>query len=452
MNTRILIVDDEPNIVSSFSDLLKDEGFRISGAGSIAEGERLLSGQWFDLVLLDLNFPESSGLELLQQIGRLPNGPAVIVISGQSEVGTAIEALKLGAADYLEKPVDPRRLTATVKNVVAWHNAKKQQRQMIEEIDGQSKLLGESQSMNRLRSLIDSAAPHDAAVLITGENGTGKELVATRLHLHSNRRDKPFIKVNCPGIPPALFESELFGHKKGSFTGAVKDYPGKFRLADGGTILLDEIGDLPRECQAKLLRALETGEIETIGAIELDIVDVRVICATNRDLNDAVKRGEFREDLYYRISVLSIEVPALRDRSSDIPFLAESFLHRFDPSGSTTLTPDAAAFLSRQQFPGNVRELRNLMERLTIFHRGARISISQLDVASQTENTNRSVNEKAGETKSLAESVNQYERQLIAFTLKQCDNNISRAARALKVDRANLSRKIKELGLRDRDQ
>jgi transcriptional regulator with GAF, ATPase, and Fis domain len=292
---------------------------------------------------------------------------------------------------------------------------------------------------------IERAAPTDATVLVIGENGTGKELVATRLFLQSDRRDKPFVKVNCPGIPQTLFESELFGHRKGAFTGAVKDYPGKFVLADGGTIFLDEIGDLPSDCQAKLLRVLETGEVETLGATEKCQVDVRVVCATNRNLAKLVSEGSFREDLYYRISVLVIDVPPLRKRPEDIPILTGEFLKRFDPSQRTQLSPEALAVLATLEYPGNVRQLKNIIERLTILARHDRIEPQ--DIMTHAPPTIRSDGSKDSDI-SLAEKMRRFEAQLIKKALDDCSNNISAAAKKLGVDRANLSKKIKELGLK----
>ena len=443
MSSRILIVDDEPNIVASFDSLLSNEGYQTCGVFSPDEAEQLLNKRHFEIILLDLNFPGRSGLDLLQKIVAKPGHPMVLVISGQAEIKTAIDALRVGASDYLEKPVDPVRLISTVRNLVGLYQAKRRQLMITDQIEEKSQLVGNSTPMRELEDMILMIGPTDSTVLITGENGTGKELVATRLFLSSNRRDKPFVKVNCPGIPASLFESELFGYRKGAFTGADKDYPGKFRLADSGTIFLDEIGDLPRECQAKLLRVLETGEIETLGSGMEETVDARIVCATNRDLASRVKQGDFREDLFYRISVITIQVPPLRERPEDIPLLVGEFLRQFDPSGETSLAAEALALISGYEFPGNVRQLRNLIERLTIFYGGTRIGAAQIE---STGTLHKSVDTEDHHT--LAESLHSFEKNLIAAALSECGDNITKAAEMLGIDRANLSRKVKEHNLK----
>ncbi len=446
MPARILIVDDEPNITRSFSSLLADEGYEAVVAQSAEEALTTIGRSDVDLVLLDIQLPGKSGLECLREISSIRLPVEVLMISGQADIPMALEAVRLGAVDFLEKPVSPEKLIASVKAALLVAEAARQRRAAADDLDRESPMVGESATMKRLRNTISQVATADTTVLITGANGTGKELVATRLVLESPRRTRPFIKVNCPGIPETLFESELFGHVKGSFTGAVKDHAGKFALADGGTIFLDEIGDLPRACQAKLLRVLETGEIETLGSERHRRVDVRVVCATNRDLRRMVADGAFREDLYYRISVFLIDVPTLSARHDDIPTLAGAFLHRFDPTGSTRLSGDALAWLTVQPFPGNVRQLKNLIERICILYPGQTVGIEQL----------RAQSAPAGETASpaiesilsLADQLARFERSVIEDALSQAGGNISEAARILGVDRANLSRKIKDLGLK----
>lgn len=322
---------------------------------------------------------------------------------------------------------------------------------MVNEIDQQCQILGQSTAVRKLLSTITQVAPTDTAVLITGENGTGKELVATRIYLQSKRRTAPFLKVNCPGIPETLFESELFGHVRGAFTGAVKDHPGKFAQADGGTIFLDEIGDLPLSCQAKLLRVLETGEIETLGTSQPRRVDVRVICATNQDLHERITQGKFRQDLYYRISVFTIDVPPLSARLDDVPVLVGEFLKRFDPGGRTRFTPSAMAALGARQYPGNVRQLKNLVERLTILCSGRTVDTD--DIAAHFGEAAQVVfSEAKTENFSLSDEVNRFEKGVIAQTLAECNGNIAEASRRLKIDRANLSRKVKEYNLKAYEQ
>jgi len=448
MAEKILIVDDELNITSGFSSLLDDEGFRTQTAASAEEALKKYSQTDFDLILLDLNLPGLSGIDFLKRIGQESSSSLVMVISGQSDIPTALEAVRLGAIDYLEKPVPPEKLISSVKMAMKLVAANRQRTVMVEEIDDSSRIVGNSRPIKKLLETIGSMAVSDATVLITGENGTGKELVATRLFLQSNRRDKPFIKVNCPGIPPTLFESELFGHRRGAFTGAVRDYPGKFVLADNGTIFLDEIGELPADCQAKLLRVLEGGEVETLGQTAQRKVDVRVLCATNKNLKEQIEAGKFRQDLYYRISVLTIDVPALRERLDDVPLLAGEFLKRFDPSQSCRLAPESMAYLSTLPFPGNVRELKNIIERVTILCGGGTVEAE--DLRRMLSGDTRP-SEKTSGDQPLSERVRDFEKNIIVATLAECDGNITRAAGALKVDRANLSRKIKDLGLKNLD-
>ncbi len=444
MANRILIVDDEPNVLSSFSSLLKDEGHSVVASASAEEALKRAASQRFDLVLLDIQLPGMSGIDFLKELKSFVSPPLVLVISGQADIPTALEAVRLGAVDFLEKPVQPEKLIAGVNSSLQLAAAERQRHLMVEDMDDRSRIIGESKAIKGMLRTVSQVAPTDTTVLITGANGTGKELVAARIFLESDRRTQPFVKVNCPGIPESLFESELFGHIKGAFTGAVKDYPGKFVMADGGTIFLDEIGDLPVNCQAKLLRVLETGEVETLGLPERRAVDTRVICASNRNLNQLVAEGKFREDLYYRISVFVIEVPPLEARRDDIPALTGEFLRRFDPSGNTRLSSEALAYLTTLPYPGNVRQLKNIIERICILHRDRTVESWDLRVDLGTTPTDKG----DFSTASLADSVANFERNLIAETLHQTNGNISEAARVLNVGRANLSRKIKELGLK----
>jgi len=447
MAHKILIVDDEPNILKSFSSLLNDEGYETFTAESAEAAAAVLADREPDLILLDLQMPGQSGLDFLRALKDDLAPPLVLVISGQADIPMALEAMKLGAVNFLEKPVPPEKLLAGVRSALLLADANRQRHLLVDDLDDRHPLIGRSKAINKLLRTVNQVAPTDTAVLISGANGTGKELVATRLYLNSSRRDKPFIRVNCPGIPETLFESELFGHIKGAFTGAVKDYPGRFVLADGGTIFLDEIGDLPLNCQAKLLRVLENGEVETLGADRVKTVDVRLICATNRDMQRLVAEGRFRQDLYYRISVFLIEVPPLSVRPDDIPLLVGEFLKRFDPSGKTRISADSIAYLSGLDYSGNVRQLKNIIERLTILYRDRTIEPS--DIVAQT-GGEKAADEPPDETQALSEKVTWYEKQLIEKTLAACGGNISETARKLKVDRANLSKKIKELGIKNK--
>jgi DNA-binding NtrC family response regulator len=448
MKSRILVVDDEPNIRSSFTSLLSDEGHLVEAVETAEDAARLCSRAEYDLLLLDLQLPGQSGIEFLRQLKCSASALKVLVISGQADIPTALEAVRLGAVDFLEKPVHPEKLIASVKAALALASAERERTRFVDELDEECHIVGNSSAIRKLHATIGQVAPTSTTVLITGANGTGKELVATRLFLQSNRRNRPFLKVNCPGIPEPLFESELFGHMRGSFTGAVKDHPGKFVQADGGTIFLDEIGDLPAASQAKLLRVLESGEVETLGRPESQRVDVRILCATNRDLPRLVREGKFREDLFYRISVFTIETPPLSARVDDIPLLVGTFLKRCDPVGRTRLSAAALAYLATLEYPGNVRQLKNVIERLTILYADRTVEVE--DVAQQT-GTSAQPQSGRTATRSMADALALFERRLIEETLRSCDGNISQAARRLQVDRANLSRKIKELGLRASD-
>lgn len=445
MKYHILLIDDEPNIIKTFSSLLEDENYKTSSASSIEEAEKLLDKTEFDMILLDLNLPGKSGLDFLREHHEQLTTTSVLVISGQSDISVALSAIKFGAVDYLEKPVTPEKLLTAVNSTMLLVNSNRQRSIMADELDSLSRFIGESKTFKNMLHTIDQVAPTDTTVLITGENGTGKELAATRIYLKSKRRNSPFIKVNCPGIPETLFESELFGHIKGSFTGAVKDYPGKFALADKGSLFLDEIGDLPLDCQAKLLRVLETGEIETIGAVEPRKVDVRLICATNRNLEKLIKEGKFREDLYYRISVFNVALPRLNERRDDIPLLIGEFLKRYDPANTTKLTPELMAYMTTLEFPGNIRQLKNMIERLTILYSNKTVYLDDFKsdfTGKQPQSTSSNA------PTALSDKLAEYEKELIRSVMKEVDGNISEAARQLKIERSNLSRKIKDYNLK----
>ena len=445
-NAKILIIDDEPNIRQSFSSLLKDEGHLTTVAGTAEDGLSLCQSKEFDLILLDLGLPGISGLEFLDQLRKSGSTSLVLVVSGQADIPSALKAVRSGAIDFLEKPVPAEKLIASVRASLMVAQANHQRNLMVDSIEAGSQMFGNSPLFRKLLKTITQVAPTDSTVLIQGENGTGKELVASQIYLKSNRRNNPFIRINCPGIPETLFESELFGHKKGAFTGAIKNHPGKFVLADQGTIFLDEIGDLPLSCQAKLLRVLETGEVETLGQTEIQQVDVRVICATNQDLNQLVSEGKFRQDLYYRISVFGLEVPPLRDRTEDIPLLIGEFLKRYDPTGRTSFSPSAIAWLASQKYPGNIRQLKNSVERFCILFRDQEIQLNDIDLGVSQKKEDEPMTNRSS---SLAENLKQYEKELITRTLKECDGNISETARKLQVERSVLSRKVKELGLKN---
>ena len=450
---RILIVDDEPSIRAVLSAHLRRAGYEVQTAIDGAAAITLLDAEPFHLVVTDLQMPNLGGMELLAWItGRLPGLP-VIVITAHGSVDTAVEALKLGAHDYIGKPFDQDELRLVIAKALATEAAARTK--LKPDADGRFALIGRSPAMDRVYALIEKVANSPTTVLVTGESGTGKELVARALHEHSSRSDKAFIQVNCGAIPDALFESELFGHEKGAFTGAASARPGRFELADGGTLFLDEVGELPKDMQVKLLRVLQDGVVDRVGGIKSKKVDVRVVAATNRDLPVEVQAGAFREDLYYRLNVIPIQLPPLRERPEDIPLLVDHFLARFNARLDRTLetlTPEAMDAVLAWRWPGNVRELENLMERAVLLADGDRIRLRDL-YGIGTVDPVSPVAEEDVEELGLKEYVRVYtaklERSRIQRVLGQEEGNVTRASRKLGISRKSLQTKMKEYGLRD---
>ena len=369
MAESICIVDDEPAILNTLSSILEDEGYQISVAKSGTEVLKLVRSDPPDLVILDIWMPELDGLETLKRLRQQFPTLLVIMMSGHGSIETAIKATKLGAYDYLEKPLDLEKVTILVRNALHQRKLEEENLNLRIQVERRFELVGKSVSMSRLRELINMAAPTNSRVLISGANGTGKELVARAIHLHSPRHSRPFVEVNCAAIPETLIESELFGHERGAFSGATSMKRGKFELADGGTLFLDEIGDMSLATQAKVLRVLQEQQFTRVGGTRLLNVQVRVIAASNKDLADEIEKGTFREDLYYRLNVLPIMVPTLRERREDIPELAQHFLRlHAEEQGMKfkELTKEAMEMLRQHDWPGNIRELRNLIERLLI--------------------------------------------------------------------------------------
>jgi len=441
---RILIVDDDHDILTSLSGLLKDKGYSTLTASTAEAAFEIIESQSLSLVLLDVVMPETDGIEALRRIKTNHPDLPVVMISGAATIDVAVTAIKLGATDFVEKPFDPvDRLLVTIENALKMNELRRENIELRAELGKHRRMIGESEPMKKLRVEIAKAAPSSARVLITGENGTGKELVAAAIHENSPRRDGPFIKVNCAAIPKDLIESELFGYEKGAFTGAVSAKEGKFELADGGTLLLDEIGDMSLEIQAKLLRVLEEQEVERVGAKQPRKVDVRVISSTNKELAAEIRRGNFREDLYFRISVIPIHVPPLRQRKDDIALLARYFIEMFCEENNRAvkeLTSGAIEALMAYDWPGNVRELKNVIERLVIMVDTPTISDRHVrDILKQHEGI-------PGEG-TLSERIEAYEKSLILSTLRDVNWNISRAASKLGIDRANLHRKLRRYGI-----
>ncbi|MCA6495214.1 MAG: sigma-54-dependent Fis family transcriptional regulator [Chitinophagaceae bacterium] len=365
----ILIIDDEKSIRNVLKDILQHEGYLVEEAPDGEQGLKLFQSKPFDLVLCDIKMPKMDGMEVLQQIMAINTEIPVIMISGHGSIENAVEAVKKGAYDFISKPPDLNRLLITLRNALDKNTLVKETRLLKKKVSGVQEIIGESEAIGKIKSTIDKVAPTDARILITGENGTGKELVARWLHEKSNRSHQPLIEVNCAAIPSELIESELFGHEKGSFTSAIKQRIGKFEQAHGGTLFLDEIGDMHAGAQAKVLRALQEGKISRVGGEKEIDVDVRIIAATNKNLLQEVEEKNFRLDLYHRLSVILIQVPSLRDRASDIPILVNHFLHEIAQSYRQPvkqIDTEAMAALSQQHWSGNIRELRNVVERLVI--------------------------------------------------------------------------------------
>jgi len=442
---RILIVDDEESIRETLSGILADEGYATALA---EEGEACLRAargrEPPDLVLLDIAMPGRDGVEVLEELRKVAPELPVVMMSGHGTIETAVRATQLGAYDFIEKPLSIEKLLLTIQNALDRSRLARENRELRSQALRAHEILGDSDPMVKLKEQIRLAAPTNGWVLITGENGTGKELVARQIHVHSRRAEGPFVEVNCAAIPEELIESELFGHEKGAFTGAVAQKIGKFQLADGGTIFLDEIADMSLKTQAKILRILQEHTFERVGGTETVEVDVRVIAATNKDLQKEIEAGRFREDLYYRLNVIPFHVPPLRERRSDIPILARAFVDEFcRESGAKPkeITRDAMARLETYAWPGNVRELRNLMERLVLMTPGSRIDEDDLPEGIRAGGTT----EAAGGT--LEEARRSFEREYLRSRLVEHGWNVPRTAEAIGIKRESLWRKIKQLGI-----
>ena len=440
---KILVVDDEPSIRSTLAKILEDEGHRPAVSESGEEALAQIARDEFDLIILDLWLPGVDGMTLLERL-RSAGAPPVIVISGHGNIDTAVRATRLGAYDFLEKPLSLERVVLTINHALADRKLREQVRDLRREVS-EEMLIGDSDAMRVLDQQIRSAAPSNSRVLITGENGSGKEIVARTLHRLSLRADQTFVDVNCAAIPEELIESELFGHRKGAFTGAIDERKGKFELADSGTLFLDEVGDMSVRTQAKVLRVLQEQTFQKVGGQQPIVVDVRVIAATNKDLQAEIARGTFRDDLYYRLNVIPIDVPPLRARNSDVVLLAEHFLRRFAAETGTPrkrLSSGAAAKLKAYRWPGNVRELRNVIERLAILLRGDSIEPEDIQLGAREESPAEIASDLT-----LKEARDAFEKQYILSRLREFAGNVSRTADALGVERSNLYRKLHAYGI-----
>ncbi|HXK12159.1 MAG TPA: sigma-54 dependent transcriptional regulator [Vicinamibacteria bacterium] len=455
MRERVLVVDDEAGVRASLAAILGDEGYAVDGVGSGEAALAALGDRRYDLVLLDVWLPGADGLEVLSRIRESDAELPVVVISGHGTIETAVKAVRIGAQDFVEKPLSLEKTILAVRNALQRRRLETEVRALKQQLDERYVMVGEGPALRELRAEIERAAPSNGRALIFGENGTGKELVARAIHARSLRAAGPFVEVNCAAIPEDLIESELFGHVKGAFTGALAARKGKFELADGGTLFLDEVGDMSLKTQAKVLRALQEQRIEPVGGAGSVDVDVRVIAATNKNLEEEIRQGRFRDDLYFRLNVIPFHVPPLRERREDIPLLARHFVGVLSAEHGRrprAIAPEALAALSRLPWPGNVRELRNIIERLVIMAPGDSIErrhlpSTLLESLPAEEPPAAEPPAEGGGGGRLSDAREAFERGYILAKYRECGGNMSRTAEALGVERSNLYRKMKAYGL-----
>jgi len=463
MSRSVLVIDDEQSILQSLEGALGDEGFRVKTALSGREGIEKIRADRVDVVLLDIWMPGMDGIDTLKQIKAEWPDQTVIMMSGHGSIETAVRSTKLGAFDFVEKPLSLERLLVLLQNAHCVHELARENQALRRQVEKHSTLVGESAQTQQIRELIKRVAPTTGSVLIAGENGTGKELVAQSIHALSPRFNKPFVAVNCAAIPEELIESELFGHEKGSFTGATGLRRGKFDLANGGTLFLDEIGDMSLRTQAKILRILQEQKFERVGGTQTISADVRVVAATNKDLKQEIQRGAFREDLFYRLNVIPFAIPPLRERKDDTMLLARHFLKEFaltHGKGIRELTPEALNVLTAYSWPGNVRELRNLIERVVILtseSEDARpvLAATLLEHLGDDAGSLRNEGTVCGSrdehmsvtAKNLRDARQEFEKEFIVRTLKENEWNITKAAAVLGIERSHLHKKIKSFGI-----
>ncbi len=443
---RVLVVDDEASIRDSLRMILEYEGYRVDEAANGSEALTRVAGRRPDAVLLDIKMPEMDGLEVLTAFRERGYEMPVLIISGHGDVTTAVDATRRGAFDFFEKPLRRERVLLSLRNAIDSHVLRSENRLLRHEPD---ELIGASAAMKRLRETIEKAAPTPATVLITGESGTGKELVARAIHRQSSRRERPFVQVNCAAIPDELIESELFGHEKGSFTGAMRKQTGKFVAADSGTIFLDEIGDMSARTQAKVLRALQNGEVEPVGAAGAIQVDTRVVAATHRDLPQEIAEGNFREDLYYRLNVIPVRTPPLREHLDDLELLVDYFVRRYAEANNyrpKTFADEAMAHLKTLPWKGNVRELKNLVERLLILSPGP--EIDRQDIITSTGGQRPEISDSLLAVKTLREFREMAERLFLVRKLEDLAWNVTQTAQSIETPRSNLYKKMEQYDIR----
>ncbi|HVU05048.1 MAG TPA: sigma-54 dependent transcriptional regulator [Polyangiaceae bacterium] len=460
---QVLVVDDEPNLRRVLSAQLSRDGYDVHTAEDGVQALALLGDHHIDMVITDLRMPNMDGMELLRRALVLDPELPVVMITAHGTVDNAVEALKTGAFDYVTKPFDQDEVRAVVKKALRTRDLSATEATRPEQAVPEARygIIGESAAIQSVYAILDRVADTPTTVLLTGESGTGKEVVARTLHESSSRKDRPFIKVNCAAIPKDLMESELFGYEKGAFTGAVGSKPGRFELATGGTLFLDEIGTIPIEMQVKLLRAIQESEFERVGGIKTIHVDVRLVAATNSDLRQAIAQGAFREDLYYRLNVVPIHLPPLREREGDTLLLARHFIQKFDArlgKKVVGIEPEVEEALRQYPWPGNIRELENVIERAVLFCDVERLRLSDLPDEIRGERAPSSALAPQtplpgdGLKEQVKAAMNRLERELIVHALDQTRGNVTHAARLLKISRKGLQLKMKELGLRERDE
>ncbi|HSP33438.1 MAG TPA: sigma-54 dependent transcriptional regulator [Thermoanaerobaculia bacterium] len=449
MPYRVLVVDDETAIREAIRMTLEYEGYKIEEARSGQEALDKAGRTDYDAILLDIKMPVLDGIEVLDNLKQQRITSPVVMVSGHGDVHTAVECAKRGAFDFLEKPLNRDKLLLTVRNAVRLRKVEEENTEFRAKAEKEFQIVGDSPAMKELKSLIERAAPTKATVLITGESGTGKELVAREIHRRSSRANAPFVQVNCAAIPEELIESELFGHEKGSFTGAVRKQTGKFVAADGGTIFLDEIGDMSLRTQAKVLRVLQEGEVEPVGAATVIKVDVRVIAATNKDLQSEIAAGRFREDLFYRLNVIPIRTPPLRERRDDIPVLAQHFAKFFSEEHNyhgKAFMPAAQKALQDASWRGNVRELRNMIERLVIMVPGDQIDVT--DLPAEFFRAPADIIATSMKMATLQEFKDEAEKAFILAKLRENGWNVSKTAESIDTPRSNLYKKIEQYNIK----
>lgn len=447
---KILVIDDEPDIQSTLKMILEYEGYRFISALSGPDGIRMIDDEHPDVIFLDIKMPNMDGSEVFDILKKKGLVSPVIMISGHASVSTAVDFIKRGAFDFLEKPLEREKLLVILRNALEKKQLMESYRELKLQVEEKFQMIGESEAIKRLREAIGKAAPSNSTVLIRGESGSGKELVARAIYKNSSRADKSFVKVNCAAIPEELIESELFGHEKGSFTGAVDKKIGKFEQADGGTIFLDEIGDMSHRTQAKVLRVLEQGELEKVGGSKLVVVNVRVIAATNKNLEEEIEAGRFRADLFFRLNVIPIYVPALRERLSDIALLVRHFAHLYALDNNFApkqFSPEVLEKFQSLPWKGNIRELRNVVERLVLMSPGNMITLQDLEAnipGMVGEVKTRELDLSLGQLETLKDFKETAEKLFLMEKLKQNNWNIAKTAKKIKTPRSNLYKKLEQ--------